>query len=296
MPFLIPDTIQDSISFYLRKEELPVRFNSLNVDFGNYEYLPSNPQGVFFSQDSTIYEAFLTVKGIDGLSFSLSPVVSGVIFSMFFISFIVFSFIFNKEGAALSGNFNSIFSLNRRSSKGYKEQVTTTEVWGEFFMIFQAILLYSIFFLTYLIDSGLHLLSFNSYALNFLAVFIALALLACLKYFIYRSIAVFFLQSDLKNWISRYFRLIELSGLILFIPIFAYVFLPESRSSIIIIIIIVFIIVRLIVAMVLLNIFVKNKVGGFYFFVYLCGTEIAPYLLFYKGMLSFISIAGNNIV
>jgi hypothetical protein len=46
----------------------------------------------------------------------------------------------------------------------------------------------------------------------------------------------------------------------------------------------------------ILNIFVKNKVGWFYFFVYLCGTEIAPYLLFYKGVLSLISIAGNNIV
>ena len=296
MPFLFPDTIQDSLSFFLRKEDLPVKYNSLNVDFGNYEYLPTNPQGVLFTPDSTVYETFLTVKGIEGLSFSLTPVVSGVLFSMFFICFVVFSIIFSKEGVALSGNFNSIINLNSRSSKGYKEQVTTTEVWGEFFMIFQAILLYSIFLITYLIDNGINVLSFNSYVLNFLAIFAALALLASFKYFIYRSISAFFLQSDLKSWISRYFRLIELSGVVLFIPLFAYVFLPESRSVIIILIISVFVIVRLIVALELLNIFVKNKVGGFYFFVYLCGTEIAPYLLYYKGLLSLISIAGNNIV
>jgi hypothetical protein len=46
----------------------------------------------------------------------------------------------------------------------------------------------------------------------------------------------------------------------------------------------------------LLNIFVKNKITPFYIFVYLCGTEIAPYLLLYKGVLLVITIAGDNII
>lgn len=297
MPLLFQDTIQDSLSLYLRTAEQPVQKDLINVDFGNYEYLSTNPQGVLFSPDSVLlHEKFSMFSGIEGSSFLLNPLMSGVLFSMFFICFIIFSFIFSKEGVALSGNFNSILSFSSRSSKGYKEQVTTTEVWGEVFMIFQSILLFTIFLTTYLIDKGILVVTFSSYAFNFLSVFVAMTLLACLKYLIYRSIASFFLHNDIKNWISRYFRLIELAGVVLFIPLFAYVFLPESRSTLLILILTVFVIVRLVVAIELLNIFVKNKVGSFYFFVYLCGTEIAPYLLFYKGMLSFISIAGNNII
>ena len=296
MPFLITDTIQDSLSIYLKAEELPLRYDSLNFDFGNYEYLSTNQLGVFFAPDSTAFETFLKINGNQGISFSLSPLISGIIFLIFLFCFVVFSAIFREERISLMGNFNSIFTLSRRPSKGYKEQVTTTEVWGEFFMIFQAILFYSIFIVTYLQDNELLELTFESYSINFLVVFVVLALLACFKYLIYKTIASFFMQNDMKNWITRYFRLIELSGVIFFIPLFAYVFLPESRFVLVILILLVFIILRLIIVVELLHIFVKNKIGGFYFFVYLCGTEIAPYLIFYKGMLSFISIAGNYII
>ena len=57
-----------------------------------------------------------------------------------------------------------------------------------------------------------------------------------------------------------------------------------------------FFINRLLVIISVLNIFVKNKIGAVYFFSYLCGTEIAPYLLFYKGVVSIINIAGNYLV
>jgi hypothetical protein len=89
---------------------------------------------------------------------------------------------------------------------------------------------------------------------------------------------------------------LEILGLILFFPTILYVYLPEIRDAIQILIIIIFISSRLIVLIELLNIFVKNKVGGFYFFAYLCGTEIAPYLIYYKGVVLLISISGNIII
>jgi len=295
VPFLFPRTIQDSLSFYLRAEEQAVQSDSLLFNFENFEYLSVNSQGILFAPDSTEYEKFLPVPGNEGLLFSFSPTVSGILFLIFLLCLVTFSIIFRKEGAALSGNFRSIFSSGIRSAKGFKEQVTTTEVWGEFFLIFQAILLYTIFLVVFLWENEPGL-SLKSYASNFVGIFLALTLLIVLKYLMYRLIGGFFLQNDLKSWTSRYFRLIELSGVLLFIPLFIYVFLPESRSVLIFVVLIIFITVRLIIVAWLINIFVKNKVGGFYFFVYLCGTEIAPYLLYYKGLLSLISIAGNNIV
>jgi hypothetical protein len=101
------------------------------------------------------------------------------------------------------------------------------------------------------------------------------------------------MQSDMKRWINRYYRLVELMGILLFLPTLFYVFMPELRNDIAMFFLFIFIMSRIAILFGLLNIFVKNKIGGFYFFVYLCGTEIAPYILFYKGVLLFISLAGN---
>lgn len=296
MPFLIPDTIKDTLSSYLRAEEQPVQYNPFHADFGNFEYLPTNPQGVLFTPDSTTYDALLMVSGNEGVALSFSPIVSGVLFLMFLICLVVFSFIFSSEGVAFSGNFNTVFALNKRPYKVNRGQSSTIEIRGGFFLIFQSILLYTIFIAVYLQDNELLGYSLNVNALRFLGIFGVLTLLAGLKYLMYRIIAGFFLQNDINSWISRYFRLIEFSGVVIFIPLFTYVFLPESRAVLVILIWIIIISVRMMVVIGLLNIFVKNKVGGFYFFVYLCGTEIAPYIILFKGLLSLISIAGNNII
>jgi hypothetical protein len=103
-------------------------------------------------------------------------------------------------------------------------------------------------------------------------------------------ISLIFLQNDIKNWINRYFRLLEFTGIILFLPTILYLYLPDIRNIMQLVILLVVIINRLIVIVELLNIFVKNKVGRFYFFMYLCGTEIAPYLMYYKVVVLLISI------
>jgi hypothetical protein len=121
-------------------------------------------------------------------------------------------------------------------------------------------------------------------------------MLAGVKIIAYRIIGTFFLPVDMKNWVTQYTRLIELIGLILFLPAICFLFLPELKQLMLVLFAVFFILSRLVIIIELLNIFVKNKIGWFYFFVYLCGTEIAPWLLFYKGVLSMINIAGINII
>lgn len=267
------------------------------MNFGGYEYLPTDKSHLFFDPDSVVTTTNpLFPSGIEGVTMPYSPWVSSGIFLLILLSFVLFAFIFHKEGNAFTVNFKQIFTFGKRTALLRKEQVTITEAWGEFSMIVQTILVLSVLLFTYLWDKGLSTRSFTDLTLYFLFIFIGFSFLVSLKILMYKTIGTFFLREDMKNWITQYSRLVELLGIVLFLPAVFYIYLPEFRSVISIMVVLLFFISRLVIVFELLNIFVKNKVGLFYFFAYLCGTEIAPYLLFYKGVLSVISIAANNIV
>lgn len=296
MPKLLPENIKDSISVFLRKEEISPQSDSIVWDFGEFEYLPTAKTGILFN-DSVFDNSFsILSKSIEGSLTTFPLQVGSVFFIIFLLCFAIFSFLYSKERVAITGNFNTIISLRSMPTTAYKEQVTTAEIWGEFFMIFQTILLFSIILFTYVWGDVFFILTSRNFAVNFLLILLLLSVLTGLKYIIYKTISLFFLQNDIKNWINRYFRLMEFSGVVLFLPTILYFYMPEIRYIILFLILLIIVISRLIVIVELLNIFVKNKIGGFYFFMYLCGTEIAPYLIYYKGVVLLTSIAGNSII
>jgi hypothetical protein len=298
VPDLLPDSIQDgALPFFLKTEVLPREADSLFMNFGRYEFLPTDSRHILFSIDS------LTIKSGDvfstanaGISMPYSLWVNSVFFLLFIFCFVLFSFVFHREGVALTDNLRHFLMVRKRAASVSKEQVTTTEVWGDFFLMLQTLLIVTILFFTFLWDKGLSSLTWRAYTVTCLGSLLALTIMTLLKFLMYRIIGTFFLQREMKEWTSRYYRILGLLGVSLFLPALFYVFLPESRNIMLIIILLIFITNRLAIVIGLLNIFVKNKVGGFYFFVYLCGTEIAPYLLCYRGVLSFISMAGINII
>jgi len=293
----IPDTIRNSLPFLVREEEIHPGTDSLRMNFGQYEFLPTDGNRLFFDVDATVTTALqLSPTGSGGIDLPYAAWVDSMIFLLFLLCFMLFAFVFRSEGVALTGNFKNMFTPWKRAVLVRKEQVTTTEAWGEFFLILQTILFVSIFLFASLWDKGLSSLSTTEYSLIFTGIFLGISMLVGLKFLIYKTIGTFFLQDDLRNWITHYSRLLELLGILLFIPLVFYVYLHEFRNITIVVLFVLFLLSRLVIFIELLRIFVKNKVGGFYFFVYLCGTEIAPYLLCYKGVLSIISIAGNNIV
>lgn len=297
MPYLTPDTVQDTVPFFLQADTLPIRTDSLSVNFGRFEVLPTDSHHILFSIDSlSIPHMGISSFGNSGLPLPFSPLVNSVIFLLFICCLVIFSLVFHREGIAFTNNFKHLLSMRKRVASGFKEQVTTTEAWGEFFMLLQTVLVVAILFFTFLWDKGLYALSLETNVIVFTGLLVVLAVIALLKFLMYRVIGAFFLSHEIRHWSSQYYRLLELLGVNLFVPALFYVFLPELRHIMLIIIVFIFLISRLIIIIGLLNIFVKNKLGGFYFFVYLCGTEVAPYLLCYKGVLSFISMAGNNII
>jgi len=296
VPLFIPDTLQET-PFYLKAEQLPIQTDSLYMNFGQYESLPTDPQQILFSVDSVFLTNLHSFSGGNvGMVLPYSLWINSLFFLLFVACFVVFSLIFRKEGIVFIENFRQTLFVRKHQPTTFKGQVTTTEVWGEFFLVIQTILISAIIFFTFLWDKGIASLSIKGYLLTFIGLLLIPSAMILLKLFMYRTIAVFFMRQQMKRWISHYYRLLELLGILLFLPALLYVFMPELRNIILVLFLFIFIISRLIIALGLLNIFVKNKVGGFYFFAYLCGTEIAPYLLWYKGVLLFISLAGNILI
>lgn len=289
----IPDTLREA-PFYLKEEPVPLQTDSLEMNFGLYEFLPTDSQHILFSVDSAAVTHFGSFSlGNVGMAMPFSLWVNSIFFLLFVTCFIVFSLVFRKEGMAIVENFRQTFSVRKRQTAGFKRQVTATEAWGESFLVLQTILICAIILYTFLWERGVPMLSEKGNVFFFASVLLIPAAVISLKLLMYRTIGAFFMQSEMKRWVNHYYRLVELMGILLFLPALFYVFTPELRNGILILFLFIFILSRLAIVFGLLNIFVKNKVGGFYFFMYLCGTEIAPYLLFYKGVLLFISLAGN---
>jgi hypothetical protein len=129
--------------------------------------------------------------------------------------------------------------------------------------------------------------------LLFLCVFLTLGAFVFFRYVIYSFLGIIFFPLKIKNWLRKYLQVVELVGILSFFPAFFYIFLPEIASFAFILLLTVFFMSRLGIMIAVLDVFVKNKIGFFYFIVYLCGIEILPYFLLYSGLISLISVVGS---
>ncbi|MEA4916468.1 DUF4271 domain-containing protein [Proteiniphilum sp.] len=291
------DTIRDTLPYYLKVEVEQAVSESSLMSFGQYDFFPTDSTGFFWDLEKGVTLFTHTFPtGTMGVPMPSSPWIDSVFFLLFLFSFVIFTFIFRWEGTALKGNFKSVLTFGKHSTTVHKSQVTKTEAWGEFYLLLQTILLFSIFLFSWLWSRGLSVFPAKIQSLVFIVIFLVLAILIYLKIGSYRLIGTFFLQNEMKGWATYYTRMMEIFGIAIFLPAVFYVYLHEIRNIILIALLVVFFISRLVIYIGLLNIFVKNKINPFYFFVYLCGTEIAPYLLLYKGVLFAITIVGDNIV
>lgn len=296
---LVSEIVRDTLPDYLSvtAHQTVPKFELVN--FGDYSFYPVDQNGFFFDFDKNIntvsHMVSFPAESV-GLGLPYSLWVNSALFILFLLSFALFAFIFKWEGGILQVNFKSVFSFGKPIASSYKNQVTQTEVWGEFYLLLQTVLVLSVLSFLWLWDKELSFHSVSVQLLVFAAIFVAFGLMIYLKIISYRAIGVFFLQKDMKNFAIYYMRMMEMLGAILFLPVLFYIYLLEVRGVLLISFMLLFLISRIILYVRLLNIFVKNKIGLFYFFVYLCGTEIAPYLLLYKGLFFILTIAEDIII
>lgn len=294
---LLSDTICDTLPFYLKGEVEQTVPESWQMSFGQYDFFPTDSNHLFFHFDEgTAFSMQLLPSGTIGIPLPFSPWIHSLFFLLFLFSFLLFAFIFRWEGTNLRANFKAAFSFGKSAISVRKSQVTKVEAWGEFYLLLQTILIFSILIFSWLWSDGFSLSTMKVQIIGFIGIFLFLALLIYLKIAGYQLIGTFFLQNEMKSWSTYYSRMMEILGVLIFLPVLFYVYLVETRTIMLILLVVLFFISRMIIYIKLLNIFVKNKINPFYFFVYLCGTEIAPYILLYKGVLLAITIAGDNII
>lgn len=291
----IPEILVDSVPFYLKKDVIEQQSDSFRVGFSSFEHIPTDSTRLFFDVDTTTVTTTSEhlMQGFSGTILPFSQTVQSVFFLLFAFCFVILSFWFNKEGPTLAANFRNIFSGGMRSRTIFREEITATGVWSEVFLISQTILIITIVFFTYAWDKGISVLSLKNMIFVFMSSFLGILLLLGIKYLVYRIIGYVFTEWGLREWTEKYFRIVELSGLLFFIPAMFFVFVPEYSKTALFSLIIIFFIILMVVFWNLLNIFAKNKVGLLNYFLYLCAIEIVPFFLIYKGLVILVNSAGN---
>ena len=281
----MPDTIQQLSSYILRVEEDSLLMPYESPQFGSFEFLPTQNDGLSFIPD-TVTEVARQIPDFlyNGELLSFPYYLQTFFFACFLVCFLLFAVLHCREGVSLSEMLRGLSLKGNSLPQIRKEKVTTTEAWGEFFLFLQTMLISGMVVYRLLWEGGISTLSVPHRFLALAVIWGAISLLAAIKILFYGLIGVLFLTVDLRNWISQYARMLEVAGVFLFLPALFFVFLHEWKMELLIFFGLVFLLTRLFIAMGVLNIFVKNKIGRFYFFVYLCGTEIAPLLLIYKGI------------
>ena len=269
--------------------------DSIRVGFLSFEYIPTDNTGLFFNVDSSTFSisSGQIPEGFSGVLLPFSQTVQSVFFLFFAFCFVIVAFWFNREGPTLAANYRNIFSGGVRRRTIFKEEITTAGIWSEVFLIFQTILILTIVFFTFFWDKGISDLSVKNKVLVFLAAFLGILLFLSIKYLVYKLIGYVFTEWGMGEWTEKYFRVVELMGVFVFIPAMFFVFVPEYAKIALFLLIIIFFIIMMVVFWNLLNVFAKNKVGLLNYFLYLCAIEIVPFFLVYKGVVSLVNIAGN---
>ena len=224
------------------------------------------------------------------------PLIESFFSLILFTCFFLFSVAFRHESMELLVGLKNTVLFRNRKTTIYSEQVSPFKIRGNFYLIFQTVLIISVIVLFFFLQNEWQVLAFQETFFLFFGILLTASLLLGLKYLMYKMIGTFFLREEIGDWITRYFWIVKALGFLLFIPTIIYIYIGELRNFALITVVIIFFISRILIFAELLNIFVKNKIGFLYFFVYFCGTEIAPYILYFKGVFLLTKIVGSIII
>ncbi len=283
MIYLIPQN-SDSIPFFLQKEVIDVTLDTVPVnEFLSYQFLPLDSLNLSYKVSAFNHEAVFA--GLPAMVRPFMAQYGSILFLVFTFCFVLTALIFRKSGRALASNFGFIFTVGNRNKSMLSESVTTSDVWGHVFFIFQTLLLYSIFFFDLALKQITVFTLTSEYLLIFGSIFVALFLFAFIKYVVYKAIGAILLETKINDVTDVYLWILYLSGVLTFIPLVFYIYVPEIKLYAFILIIGIFLVGRIIVFIKAYSLFVKSHIGILYFFVYLCAIEIMPYFIIYKAIM-----------
>lgn len=272
----------DSIPFFLKKEIVTSIDSIPENEFLSYQFLSLDSTKIFYNVDTINREVFFS--GIEGLVRPFMQQFGSVLFLAFTLLFVLSALVFRTSGDALFSNFNYIFTFGSRNKNSYSQQITTSDIWTNLFCVFQALVIYSILFFDLTLERTSLFSNWYDYIVLFSQIFVVISLFILGKYILYKLMGVMFSNTKTNGLIDVYLWVICLTGILSFIPIVAYIYIPEMKTYVLFFLLAVFIVGRITVFIKSFSFFVKSHIGILYFFVYLCGVEIMPYMLLYKAI------------
>ena len=274
--------IKDTVPFFLQREVVANVDTIPTNEFLSYEFLPLDSSKLLYDLELFNHETVFT-----GLPALIRPFVEqygSVLFLVFAILFVLSSLVFIESGRALFSNLRYIFTFGNRTDEIYGEQITTSDVWGHLFFILQTIVVLSILFFDLTLKHSFLVLEVNEYLILFTLIMGAIFLFICIKYIVYRIIGAVFFDSKTNVLLDTYLWIVYLTGILSFLPLLLYIYIDEIRPYALILICAIFITGRIVVFAKSYSLFVKSQIGNLYYYVYLCGVEVMPYLLVYKAI------------
>lgn len=201
------------------------------------------------------------------------------VFALLLLCFLCITRIYKGGVSFFSENMRLLFSS--RENINLFSQTTIREFWFNFILIFQSILLTSVILFDYFLVSNSNKIPVHSFYTITMFIVVISSFLA-IKYCFYRFTGwVFGVQKKLDVWLRTYMIVIEMLGIIAFIPTLILVYSVNFQLSFIHFLIILFVISRIILFYRVSVFFLQSNVNILYLITYLCNVEIIPYILLF---------------
>lgn len=297
MPDSISHTAPDSSFFFLKKDTSLQHVDSTTIDFSPFVIIENDSSEALFRQDSLKMVTNRAVeKGYEGILRNFSkPEINVYLFALI-ICFAIFSVIFRYTQKAIRQSLRYFTPSRTKNSAIYKDQITSIEVWGKLFLIFQGFLILSVVVFFYFLSQLKIHLSPEKYWIYFGTIFMLISVFFVLKYTFYKIVRSLLLDASFDDFIDYWIWLNGFIGIICFFPLAIHISLQQFSNITLILIFTTFFISRIFIYIRILDIFLKNKIGILYFITYLCTIEIAPYFVLYKGAILLLNYVGNTLL
>jgi hypothetical protein len=209
------------------------------------------------------------------------------IFVMLLLSFLFLTHIYRRGSLFFKESLSLVYSTSKKANQ--LNETTATDFWYNFVLLMQFVLMASITFFVFLQQQN------TNYVPSHSIVFILLLMLGFMiagsvKYLFYRFVGfVFDIQTTVRAWSRSYMNMLELMGVVAFIPVVFLIYSNYYSELLMFFLIGIFVLSRLIIIYRISIFFLRRKVNILFSISYLCSVEITPYFVLYKGLLYFYS-------
>jgi hypothetical protein len=216
------------------------------------------------------------------------------IFAMLLLSFLFSTRIYKSSILFFKENISLVYSTRKNINQ--LNETTATDSWYNFVLLFQFVLLLAITLFAIFHGQDNDYIPFHGFLLVLLLM-LSIVLAGWVKYLFYRFVGfIFDIHDAIRTWFRSYMIMLEMMGLIAFIPVLFLVYSTYYHELLINFLIGLFIISRLIIIYRISFFFIRRKVNILFLIAYLCSVEIIPYFVLYRGLLYLCNIDITSLV